>query len=48
VATWGIKFDSTGQNTRAGWYIMQYQNGKLVSVYPNTYSTGSIRKVIAK
>jgi branched-chain amino acid transport system substrate-binding protein len=48
VATWGIKFDSTGQNTRAGWYIMQYQGGKLVSVYPNTYSTGSIRKVIAK
>ena len=48
VATWGIKFDSTGQNTRAGWYIMQYQGGKLVSVYPNTYSTGSIRKVIQK
>ena len=48
VATWGIKFDATGQNTRAGWYIMQYQGGKLVSVYPNTYSTGSIRKVIQK
>jgi len=48
VATWGIKFDETGQNIRAGWYIMQYQGGKLVSVYPNTYSTGSIRKVSQK
>jgi branched-chain amino acid transport system substrate-binding protein len=48
VATWGIKFDSTGQNTRAGWYIMQYQGGKLISVYPNTYSTGIIRKVSTK
>lgn len=48
VATWGVKFDETGQNIRAGWYIMQYQNGRLVSVYPNTYSTGSIRKVNSK
>ena len=48
VATWGIKFDETGQNIRAGWYLMQYQGGKMVSIYPNTYSTGSIRKVIQK
>lgn len=48
VATWGIKFDETGQNIRAGWYLMQYQGGKMVSIYPNTYSTGSIRKVTQK
>ena len=48
VATWGIKFDETGQNIRAGWFLMQYQGGKMVSIYPNTYSTGSIRKVIQK
>jgi branched-chain amino acid transport system substrate-binding protein len=48
VAGWGVKYDETGQNTRAGWYIMQYQNGRMICIFPNTYSTGSIRKVIAK
>jgi len=47
VAGWGVKYDETGQNTRAGWYIMQYQNGRMICIFPNTYSTGSIRKVIA-
>jgi len=34
VALQGVKFDSTGQNERARWYFMQFQNGKLTPVFP--------------
>ena len=31
---WGVKFDPSGQNTRANVVTMQWQNRKLVTVYP--------------
>ncbi len=31
---WGVKFDETGQNTRAVPFLMQWQGGKLVTVFP--------------
>ena len=31
---WGVKFDESGQNTRASVFLMQWQGGKLVTVYP--------------
>lgn len=34
VAMMGVKFDETGQNERAKWFIHQFQNGKPVPVYP--------------
>ena len=31
---WGVKFDESGQNTRAEPFIMQWRDGKLVTVFP--------------
>ncbi len=31
---WGAKFDDKGQNTRAKPYLMQWQGGELVTVFP--------------
>jgi len=42
VAGFGVKFDKTGQNERAGWYFMQYQGGKLVTIYPEKFSSGDV------
>jgi branched-chain amino acid transport system substrate-binding protein len=42
VAGHGVKFGPTGQNERAGWYFMQYQNKKLVTVYPQTFATSRL------
>jgi branched-chain amino acid transport system substrate-binding protein len=30
----GVKFDKTGQNERAAWYVLQYHDGVLTTVYP--------------
>lgn len=38
VAGFGVKFDKNGQNERGGWYAMQYQNGKLGTVYPTQFA----------
>ncbi|WP_164737287.1 ABC transporter substrate-binding protein [Georgenia sp. SYP-B2076] len=32
---YGVQFDETGQNVRAGYYIMQYHDGIMKTVYPN-------------
>lgn len=37
IVGWGVKFDETGQNTRATMSVMQWQNGKLVVVYPQNF-----------
>lgn len=34
---WGIKFDPSGQNTRATVAVMQWQEGKLVTVFPEKF-----------
>lgn len=31
---WGAKFDANGQNTRATTFLMQWQKGELVTVFP--------------
>ncbi|TFB77296.1 hypothetical protein E3O06_00635 [Cryobacterium glaciale] len=40
VASFGVKFDETGQNERAGWFFMQYQEGELVTIYPTALASG--------
>lgn len=37
VGGFGVKFDETGQNTRAVPTVHQYQNNQLVPIYPNKY-----------
>ncbi len=37
IVGWGVKFDKTGQNTRATMSVMQWQNGKLVVIYPENF-----------
>ncbi|BCU82591.1 ABC transporter ATP-binding protein [Polycladomyces abyssicola] len=34
---WGVKFDKTGQNTRATLSVMQWQDGKLKVIYPENF-----------
>ncbi|HET9498725.1 MAG TPA: ABC transporter substrate-binding protein [Marmoricola sp.] len=36
---WGVKFDESGQNTRAEPSVQQWQNGELVVVYPEKLAT---------
>lgn len=38
----GVSFDSTGQNTRCQIGGMQWQDGKLVNVYPENMATGQV------
>lgn len=42
VAGFGVKFDETGQNERAGWYYQQYQKGELVAVAPKEFAAGEL------
>lgn len=42
VAGFGVKFDETGQNERAGWYYQQYQKGQLVAVAPKEFAAGGL------
>ncbi|OGL32343.1 MAG: hypothetical protein A3G97_14415 [Candidatus Rokubacteria bacterium RIFCSPLOWO2_12_FULL_69_21] len=41
VNGWGAKFDETGQNSnaRVQHYMLQWQNGALVSVWPEEFTT---------
>jgi branched-chain amino acid transport system substrate-binding protein len=41
VNGWGVKFDETGQNSnaRVQHYMLQWQNGSLVSVWPEEFTT---------
>ena len=38
---WGVKFDETGQNTnaRVQHYMLQWQGGKMVTVWPEEFTT---------
>jgi branched-chain amino acid transport system substrate-binding protein len=38
---WGVKFDETGQNSnaRVQHYMLQWQNGQLVTVWPEEFTT---------
>jgi len=37
---WGVKFNVKGQNERAQMLVLQWQNGKLVTVYPEAAAMG--------
>jgi len=41
VNGWGAKFDETGQNSndRVQHYMLQWQNGELVTVWPEQFTT---------
>ena len=41
VNGWGVKFDDTGQNSnaRVQHYMLQWQNGQLVTVWPEEFTT---------
>src|SRR3712207_3026431 len=32
---WGVRFDERGQNTRARPFLLQWQNGRLLTVFPS-------------
>ena len=38
---WGVKFDESGQNSneRVQHYMLQWQNGQLVSVWPEQFTS---------
>lgn len=36
---WGVDFDDTGQNTEAAPYVMQWRDGTLETVWPETVAT---------
>jgi hypothetical protein len=38
---WGVKFDASGQNSneRVQHYMLQWQNGQLVTVWPEEFTT---------
>lgn len=40
---WGMKFNEQGQNTRAFYYGMQWQDGKLVTIYPPEAAIAPVR-----
>jgi branched-chain amino acid transport system substrate-binding protein len=39
---WGFKFAQNGQNERAQMLALQWQNGKLVTIFPKAAATGSV------
>ncbi len=43
---WGVDFDKTGQNTAASPYVMQWRDGVLETVWPETVAT--MKPVLAK
>jgi branched-chain amino acid transport system substrate-binding protein len=45
VNGWGVKFDETGQNSnaRVQHYMLQWQNGSLVTVWPEEFTTNRAR-----
>ena len=44
---WGVKFDENGQNTnaRVQHYMLQWQNGQLVTVWPEEFTTNRTKWV---
>jgi len=43
---WGVNFDKTGQNTAASAYVMQWRDGVLETVWPESVAT--MKPVLAK
>ncbi len=43
---WGVKFDEKGQNTRAKPFLLQWQNGSQVTVFPEDAAVGSLRPTL--
>ena len=39
---WSVKFDERGQNTGAGSVLMQWQNGSLVTIWPDKFALGEL------
>ena len=42
-AGWGARFDERGQNTRARPFVLQWQNGKQVTVFPAEAAVAQLR-----
>jgi branched-chain amino acid transport system substrate-binding protein len=40
---WGVRFDERGQNTRARPFVLQWQNGKQVTVFPAEAAVSRLR-----
>ncbi len=40
---WGVKFGPDGQNTRCAPFLMQWQNGELVTVYPPSAAVAKLK-----
>lgn len=40
---WGVKFGPDGQNTRCTPFLMQWQNGELVTVYPASAAVAKLK-----
>lgn len=45
---WGAKFSEKGQNTKASCVIMQWQDGKLLTVAPDKYALAKIKDIPLK
>ena len=42
---WGLKFDESGQNTGAQSVLMQWQDGAIVTAWPEAYANGTYRGI---
>jgi branched-chain amino acid transport system substrate-binding protein len=44
---WGVKFDETGQNSnaRVQHYMLQWQNGQMVTVWPEEFTTHRAKRI---
>jgi branched-chain amino acid transport system substrate-binding protein len=40
---WGVKFGPDGQNTRATPFLMQWQKGELVTVFPDSAAVAKFK-----
>ncbi len=40
---WGVKFDETGQNVRVRLFLLQWQGGRQVTVYPQQAAVAELR-----
>jgi branched-chain amino acid transport system substrate-binding protein len=40
---WGVKFDEKGQNTRVRPFLLQWQSGRQVTVYPQQAAVAELR-----
>lgn len=43
VTGWGVKFGENGQNTRAKPFLMQWQGGELLTVFPKDAAVGAMK-----